>query len=439
MLRFFHTSDWHLGQFFYNHSRHYEHACFLDWLLDQLQLQQPDALLIAGDVFDVVNPSTGALRQLNEFIAAAHQRVPHLQILIIAGNHDSGYRLEQTAPLLAKHNTQVVGSIEWLADKSLNLDKLLIPLYDRQQQIAGWCIALPYLRPAEITAGQLPTLAKSADKQTMVADTQGVTQALYAYLLQQVALRNTDNKPVILMTHAHMLGGSTSDSERPIVVGNAEALSTELFGQETDYVALGHLHRPQQIEAAHIRYSGSPIPLSFSEIGYQHQILHVSLHDDQPIDIQPLLIPRQVGLLRLKGDLQNVLQQARQLEAQGDELPVDQRTFVDVEYHSDSPPPPDFRQQLEQSIPSTHYRLVKISRVRAPSSNDSQTDASINSFELPTPQDLFQRVWQKQGFTIDDQVLQDFASLERQAIQLHEQTIDSDLAQRLLGITEEQD
>lgn len=437
MLRFFHTSDWHLGQFFYNHSRHYEHECFLQWLLDQLGQQQPDALLIAGDVFDVVNPSTAALRQFNQFIAAAHQRVPHMQILVIAGNHDSGYRLEQSAPLLAKHNTHVVGCIEWLADKSLNLDKLLIPLYNRQQQLAAWCIALPYLRPAEITAGQLPVLSEPAETASTCADTQTTTEALYAYLQQQVAVRNHNNLPVILMTHAHMLGGSTSDSERPIIIGNSEALSTELFGKDLAYVALGHLHRPQQIEATHIRYSGSPIPLSFSEIGYQHQIVQVNLHAEQAADIQPVMIPRQVALLRLKGDLQKVLQQAKALTVAGDPLPVDQRTFVDVEYHSDSPPPPDFRQQLEHSIPSSHYRLVKISRVRAPSSSTSQVEDGMTSFELPTPQDLFQRVWQKQGFSADDQVLQDFVSLERRAIQLHEQSMDSDLAQRLLGIREE--
>lgn len=437
MLRFFHTSDWHLGQFFYNHSRHYEHECFLQWLLGQLEQQQPDALLIAGDVFDVVNPSTAALRQFNQFIAAAHQRVPHMQILVIAGNHDSGYRLEQSAPLLAKHNTHVVGCIEWLADKSLNLDKLLIPLHDSQQQLAAWCIALPYLRPAEITAGQLPMAGASADKQTANADTQNVTETLYAYLQEQVALRNSRNLPVILMTHAHMLGGSTSDSERPIIIGNSEALSTELFGKELAYVALGHLHRPQQIECAHIRYSGSPIPLSFSEITYQHQIVQVCLQPELAANIQPIAIPRQVALLRLKGDLQQVLQQAKALTTEGDSMPVDQRTFVDVEYHADSPPPPDFRQQLEQSIPSTHYRLVKITRVRAPSSSNDQAQAGITSFELPTPQDLFQRVWQKQGFTLDDEVLQDFVTLEQRAIRLHEHSMDSDLAQRLLGIRED--
>ena len=97
-VHFFHTSDWHLGQFFYNHSRHYEHEQFLGWLLQQIKLKQPHALLIAGDIFDVINPASAAQKQLYQFLADAHDIAPHMQTLMIAGNHDSGYRIEQVEP-----------------------------------------------------------------------------------------------------------------------------------------------------------------------------------------------------------------------------------------------------------------------------------------------------------------------------------------------------
>ncbi len=104
------------------------------------------------------------------------------------------------------------------------------------------------------------------------------------------------------MSHAHMQGGETSDSERPIVVGNEEALSTALFDEVIDYVALGHLHKlPQQVGQPHIRYSGSPIPLSFSELNYKHQVLEVRIDplqaDAQRFQYESLLIPRTVELL----------------------------------------------------------------------------------------------------------------------------------------------
>ena len=122
-VRFFHTSDWHLGQFFYNHSRHYEHEQFLTWLLEQIKQKQPHALLIAGDIFDVINPSSQAQKQLYQFLADAHERAPHMQTLMIAGNHDSGYRIEQVEPLLAKYNAKTVGVIRPNKENNLDLDR----------------------------------------------------------------------------------------------------------------------------------------------------------------------------------------------------------------------------------------------------------------------------------------------------------------------------
>lgn len=410
MLHFFHTSDWHLGQFFFNHSRQYEHECFLAWLLKQLVEHQPDALLIAGDIFDVVNPSTAALKQLNQFIAAAHQQVPHLQILMIAGNHDSGHRLEQVEPLLAKYNAHVVGIVEWNDDKTLNVDKLICPISNAQGNITAWCIALPYLRPAEITGN-------GQDYQ----DTANATKNLYQQLIEEAQRRKTPEQSLLLMTHAHMQGGTSSESERPIIIGNAEALSTDLFHADIQYVALGHLHRPQSIEHAHIRYSGSPIPLSFSEIGYPHQVLKVQLSPQTAAVIEPLLVPRQVPLFKLKGSLSDVLEKTRKLHAHNP-LPLAQQAFVDIEYFSDTPPPPDFRQQIEDALPKDNYRLVRLSRMPKPISDAVSHDSRVAAVEPPTPSELFQQLWQQQGYDDDQQVIKDFHQLFHDA----EQHVDND-------------
>lgn len=410
MLHFFHTSDWHLGQFFFNHSRHYEHECFLAWLLTQLVEHQPDALLIAGDIFDVVNPSTAALKQLNQFIAAVHQQVPHLQILMIAGNHDSGHRLEQVEPLLAKYNAHMVGIIEWREDKTLNFDKLIRPISNAHGDITAWCIALPYLRPAEITGN-------GHDYQ----DTANATKNLYQQLIEEAQRRKTPEQSLLLMTHAHMQGGTSSESERPIVIGNAEALSTDLFHADIQYVALGHLHRPQAIEHPHIRYSGSPIPLSFSEIGYPHQVLKVNLNPHTAALIEPLLVPRQVPLFKLKGSLSMVLEKTRSLEAHNP-LPLAQQAFVDIEYYSDAPPPPDFRQQIEDALPKDNYRLVRLSRMPKPANEAVNHDSRVAAVEPPTPSELFKQLWQQQGYDDDHQVVKDFHQLLHDA----EQQLDPD-------------
>ncbi|MCF5104301.1 exonuclease subunit SbcD, partial [Pseudomonas proteolytica] len=101
-MRLFHTSDWHLGQNLHGQERDFEHACFLDWLLGQLKLHGPDALLIAGDIFDTVNPPLKAQERLYDFIISAHEQNPTLTIVMIAGNHDSGSRIELPAPLMRR-------------------------------------------------------------------------------------------------------------------------------------------------------------------------------------------------------------------------------------------------------------------------------------------------------------------------------------------------
>ena len=404
-VHFFHTSDWHLGQFFYNHSRQYEHEQFLTWLLEQIKQKQPNALLIAGDIFDVINPASAAQKQLYQFLADAHALAPHMQTLMIAGNHDSGYRIEQVEPLLEKYNARTVGVIRWNEDKSLDIERLLQPIYDVDQNIVAWCLSLPFLRSAEITGFNEHT-----------NNSQNAISYLHQQLISEAKKRKTDDQALILMSHAHMQGGETSDSERPIIIGNEEALSTALFDEVIDYVALGHLHKPQKVQHAHIRYSGSPIPLSFSEINYKHQVVEVTIDPSKPAEYQlqfeALHIPRSIQLHRIRGELNEVFTQLQAL-ASGKIDNIDQREYIDIEYHTDTPPRPNLRQQFEDVLPKDRYRLVKISRQYK--NNDQQNHATKIQLEPPTPEKLFEQIWQNKGYAQDAAVLKDFQTLVQEA------------------------
>ena len=405
-VRFFHTSDWHLGQFFYNHSRQYEHEQFLAWLLKQIQQKQPHALLIAGDIFDVINPASAAQKQLYQFLADAHDIAPNMQTLMIAGNHDSGYRIEQVEPLLEKYNAKTVGVIHKNAEGQIDLDRLLVPIYDEHKKIAAWCLTLPFLRPAEITG---------FNEQT--ASSQNAIAYLHQQLITEAKKRKTADQALILMSHAHMQGGETSDSERPIIIGNEEALSTALFDDAIDYVALGHLHKPQKVGQEHIRYSGSPIPLSFSEINYKHQIVEVTIDptqtDESRLQFEAAAIPRSVQLHKIKGELNDVFTQLTALP-HGEIDNIDHREYVDIEYHTAVPPQPNLRQQFEDALPKGRYRLVRISRQYLASEKSGDENTQI-SLEPPTPAKLFQQIWEKQGYSNDDEVLKDFLCLVQEA------------------------
>jgi exonuclease SbcD len=405
-VRFFHTSDWHLGQFFYNHSRDYEHEQFLNWLLEQIHQKQPHALLIAGDIFDVINPASSAQKQLYQFLADAHDRAPHMQTLMIAGNHDSGYRIEQVEPLLEKYQAKAVGVIHKNTQGQLDLDRLLVPIYNEQKNIVAWCLTLPFLRAAEITG---------VNEQT--TNSQNAIAYIHQQLIAEANARKQPDQALILMSHAHMQGGETSDSERPIIIGHEEALSTVLFDDVIDYVALGHLHKPQKVGHAHIRYSGSPIPLSFSEINYKHQVLEVSIdphqEDESRFQIESLVIPRSVQLHRIKGTIAEVLTQLSAL-ASGEIDNIDQREYVEIEYHTDTPPAPNLRQQFEEALAPNRYRLVRISRRYLNTESNDQQQTTIH-LDPPTPEKLFQNLWEKQGYGQDEKVMTDFLSLVNEA------------------------
>jgi exonuclease SbcD len=303
-LRLFHTSDWHLGQNLHGQERDFEHACFLDWLLGQLGLHRPDVLLIAGDIFDTVNPPLKAQERLYDFIISAHEQNPALTIVMIAGNHDSGSRIELPAPLMRRLRTHALGRVLWLDDGQLDVERLLIPLPGADGEIAGWCLALPFLRPAEVTGAQL------GDDYL-----RGIGQ-VHEWLIAAANAKRQPGQALVAISHAHMAGGSVSeDSERSLIIGNAEALPASLFDASVSYVALGHLHKPQRVNGEErIRYCGSPIPLSFSEIGYQHQILDVQLDGETLVSVESRLIPRSVNLQRLEAaPLADILKQLADL------------------------------------------------------------------------------------------------------------------------------
>ena len=148
-MRLLHTSDWHLGQNFFGFSRQYEHQQFLDWLLLVLVEQQIDVLLIAGDVFDTANPPSSAQQQFYQFLCAAKLKTPHLQVVIIAGNHDSPTRLEVPMPFLAAFDMVVVGQVN-RQQQHIDLEKFVISLRNAQGQIEAWCLAIPFLRPSDV-------------------------------------------------------------------------------------------------------------------------------------------------------------------------------------------------------------------------------------------------------------------------------------------------
>ncbi|WP_275285012.1 exonuclease SbcCD subunit D [Thiospirillum jenense] len=405
-----HTSDWHLGQTLHGFDRSAEQQFFLTWLLDQLVAQRIDALLISGDVFDQPNPSAEAQRQWYQFLATARLQLPRLDIVVIAGNHDSAARLEAPAAVLQPFGITVVGTVKYDASGALDTQRLVIPLHDAHGRCAAWCLAVPFLRfsdlprratatPAPPPAAANPTLFDPPHRELPATDAgyvRGVAAVYQQVTARAQAVRKADHA-LIALGHCHMSGGQVSaDSERRLVIGGAEALPVEIFDKTISYAALGHLHRAQLVgQHAHRRYCGSPLPLSFAEVNYQHQVLCIELNGAQVDSIQPIYVPRPVHLLRIPAQpapLATVLMQLRELQLPPQ--PIDAPPYLQVRVLLTAPEP-SLRVQIETALQHQRVRLARIETTYAASAAPAVDNyRSLDELERLLPQDVFAQLYQ---------------------------------------------
>ena len=386
-MRLLHTSDWHLGQTLHDFDRSFEHQCFLDWLLTIIDRERPDALLVAGDLFDTANPAAAAQHQLYRFLTAARARAPRLSIVLIAGNHDSPGRLEATAPFLDLFDAAVVGHVHRRADQTIDVERLVVPLTDATGAIGAWCLAIPFLRP-----GDVPRVEGAADPYL-----EGVAE-LYRQALAVALARRAPGQAIVAMGHCHLVGGEVSEqSERRIVVGGAEALPAGVFDGAVAYAALGHLHLAQQVGAPHVRYSGSPLPMSFAEVNYPHQVVCVELDGERVSDIRAIRVPRSVELLRVPArhaPLAEVLPLLEALDvAQAAGLPPQAHPYLEVRVRLDAPEPA-MRARVEAALAGKPVRLARIDSAapRSEAEGVGAGEVSLADLERLAPETVFARL-----------------------------------------------
>ncbi|MCG5244284.1 exonuclease SbcCD subunit D C-terminal domain-containing protein [Azospirillum doebereinerae] len=387
-LRVLHTADWHLGQTLHGVARDPEHARFLDWLLDRIGEHGVDALVIAGDVFDGQNPPIPALALFYRFLARAKTRFPALDVVVLAGNHDSASRLEAPSPLMKEMGVQVVGALPCDGDGLFDPAAMVVPLHDRDGAVAARCVAMPYLRPSD-----LPTPEDEEGTDPLI---EGVRR-LYerAGAAGRAAIR--PGEALILTGHCYMRGGSLSDlSERKILGGNLHALPVEIFPEDAAYVALGHLHRAQAVGGREeVRYSGSPLPLAIDEEPYPHQVVLAEFAGGRLVGRESLRVPRFVAIRRIPGNGRfatpdEALDALRRLDLD-EALPRDSWPFLELSVALPEPRPA-LRDEVEAVLAGQPVRLLKLS-IRLTGSGEALADSApvIELADL-APEDVFRRI-----------------------------------------------
>ena len=312
-FRVLHTADWHLGKMLNEQSREEEQKRFLDWLLKQVLELEVDVVLVAGDIFDTANPPQSAEALYYDFVAELNRK-SSASLVLIGGNHDSANQLEAPKRVLKALRTHVHGAV---ADEPAER-LLLLPSADAPKVAIAM---VPFLREKDLRMG------KSGDKEAAVRKEiiAGITR-----VYEETAKAAKSSKiacPIIATGHLTVAGSSASESERDIHIGGLGAVEASVFPDEFDYVALGHLHRPQAPDkAGRVRYSGSPIALSFSEVDDKKEVRVLDItkggvaQSSVPIPVFRKLIQLKTSLATLDKDL------AAQAKVKPGELP----TWVEV-------------------------------------------------------------------------------------------------------------
>ncbi|MBX2929660.1 MAG: exonuclease SbcCD subunit D C-terminal domain-containing protein [Saprospiraceae bacterium] len=323
-MKILHTSDWHLGQKFLSNDREEEHRRALLWLVETVQTEQVDALLVAGDVFDIGNPPHYARRLYYDFLTRM-LKSPCRHIIITGGNHDSPSMLNAPRELLRALNVHVVGAATG------NIEDEIVELRNPAGQLEAVVAAVPFLRDGDLRASVSGEGAADRMEHLKKAILQHY-RAAGEYCEQY----RRQNVPIIAAGHLYATGALASDKQDNIYIGNMDNIDARQFPDVFDYVALGHIHRAQAVGGIdRVRYSGSLIPLSFSETKDDKVALLVAFEGKTLSEVKTLPVPVYRRLKTIQGSIEEVERALQKFAAKPDrdltpwvEIIVDSEQFI---------------------------------------------------------------------------------------------------------------
>ena len=397
-MKVLHTADWHIGKILHKQSLKNELNLFFKWLSALIYEEDIDVLLVSGDIFDLANPSSKDRQTYYNFLS--HLTKLNIQIVITGGNHDSINLLDAPKDILESLSITVIGGAKE------NIVDELIEIKNKEGNIELVVAAVPFLRDKDLRNKN----SEQVFKNRIEAVREGIKHH-YAQLANICASDYT-NIPAIAMGHLYAKGSLTSDSEREIQVGNTAAIESSIFSPVFDYVALGHIHRPQVIgKNDNIRYSGSPIALSFSEKDDTKMVLMVDIKAKKELTVKPILIPKFRELKKFKGSFDQV---RLKLEKYKPEFQL--QSFIEIEITE-----PTFNSTIlskveelvDQYDASENYTILKHKTVFEEGAKDTaDLFTHGQNIEDLTPFDVFNKRLELEGLEEDSAQLMRDAFLE---------------------------
>lgn len=391
-MKILHTSDWHLGHMLYNNERKEEQEAMLEQMVDIVREQQPDVFLLCGDVYHTSQPSAAVQTMFTNALMKIHDANPSMTIVLTAGNHDSGTKHEIFRTPWRALNVHAIG----------NLNKDSIEDHIVEIPDTGYIVAVPYVYERNIP------------------------EDFFQQLLDYVAENNADNLPVVMTAHTTIqgcdftghdhvngvLGAGQLEEKSLYAVGGIDALDIEKMGEGYDYLALGHIHHEQFVHTGkhNVRYSGSPIAISFDE-NFAHSVSMVEIdrHNDKP-KVSRIEIENPRPLVTLPTDGMASWEEAKELLAKfPDDIPAYIRLNIEID---------DFLpvEAYAEAKSLTEGKLCKFCHINAKRKVVQKTDSkalSVQEFQEENPLNIAKRFADDSGLPFDDDMSKLFTEIVR--------------------------
>ena len=395
-MRILHTADWHIGHRLHDHERYEEHQVFLDWLLEVIETHRVDLLVVAGDIFDNGYPTHEAQTQYYHFLRGLAQTYCR-NTVIVGGNHDYPGTLNAPRDILALLNIKVIG-------KAFKEPKnQIIRIQDRQQKPQALVCAVPYLRDKDIR----DAVAGETYEQIEDRVREGILKHYHVISTETAPFKaELPHVPVIATGHLFAQGGQPSDpdnirecSEKPIHIGTLGNICAADFPAAFDYVALGHLHRPQRVnQQEHIRYSGSPLPLSFSEFKDEKSVFLLDFDSGKLAGATPVAVPCARRLVRFRGSFEKIAEDLAAFDDTRDPMRVWAEVKVELTQYE-----PNLVQRIQELVKDRNIAVLKHQAVydRTRLTLDEQIGLGQALHEL-SPEEIFRKKCESEKVSDDD-------------------------------------
>lgn len=370
-MKILHTSDWHLGHTLYNYDRGEEQQAMLDQMAVIVKEQQPDVMLLCGDVFHTSQPSNAIQTMLSNALVKIHQAHPVMVIVMTAGNHDSATKHEIFRAPWQALNVYAIGQIE-----REHVEEHIVEVPGK-----GYIIAIPYVNERNLPEG------------------------FFQQLLNKVAEQNIEGLPVVMTAHTTVKGCDFSghDQASEYIVGGIDSIELDQLGEGYDYLALGHIHHGQFVHSGkhNVRYCGTPLPISFDEV-FSHSVSMVEIgkHGESPnvteIEIQnlhPLVTLPSEGL----ASWETVKELLRNFP---DDIPAYIRLNVEI----DDFLPVEAQAEAVSMVEGKQCRFCHINAKRKSNSQSEAKVLTVQEFQAEKPIEIAKQYAAYEGINFDEEM-----------------------------------